>query len=128
MGFQYTPPKTVTVFESASRLTAADSGDIRNMGYRGLVLVIDITGFTGGTNVTFTVQGKDPVSGKYYTLLASAALTATGTTVLEIRPDITTVTANLTAAKQLPSQFKVIATVTGTFTVLTYSVGATLCP
>ncbi len=129
MGFSGAPLKTLTPFGSASRLNAVNSEDQNNYAYAGAIVFINVSAITGaGNTLTVTVQGKDPVSGTYYPLLASAGLTATGLTVLEISPSITTVTANATAAKQLPKTFRVAATVAGTVTTLTYSVGVTLTP
>lgn len=100
-------------------LTAVGAGTVngpdQNGGYgRGLLCFIDITAISGTTpSLTVTVQGKDPVSGKYYTLLASAALNATGTTVLRIYPGLTAA-ANLTASDILPTDFRIIYVVAGT--------------
>jgi hypothetical protein len=130
VGFSGAPLKSMTPFGSAERLTNATSEDQNNYAYTGAIFMIDITAFAGGTNVVFTVQGKDPIGGDYYTLVASAAQTATLSSplVLEVRPDITTVTANVSVAKQMPKTFRVIAVVTGTFTQLTYSVACILTP
>ena len=124
--------KFLSVYPSASRLTTINSAALgavdHNTGpYTGMIVDIDITAYTGATNVVFTVQGKDPESQAYYTLLASAALTATGHTVLRIDPRVPA-SANVAAQASLPRQFRIIATVTGTATVLTYSVAVTLVP
>jgi hypothetical protein len=87
---------------------------------RGLVLVIDITAFAG-TSVTFTLQGKDPASGKYYTIIASAALAAVATTVLRVYPGLTAA-ANLVVSDVLPRTFRLISA--GTFNNTTFTAGA----
>src|SRR5689334_15847914 len=83
-------------------------GDVDNMSGRSAIVVIDITAIDGsGTpSMTFTVEGKDPISGKYYTILASAAKTATGTTVMRIDPNITA-SANLIAQDVMPLTWRV---------------------
>lgn len=127
MAFASVPLKTNTVFSSANRIDAANSTDQNNYTYRGAIVVVDITGFDGGTNVTFTIEGKDPESGKYYTVLASSAKTATGTTVLQVYPGMAAST-NLKADQPLPKTWRVAVTKNGTFTNLTYSVSATMIP
>ncbi len=110
----------VQLFASAqvTGATARPSTDQVNEFAKGLMLVIDITQIDVATTATFTVQGKDPVSGKYYTILASAALAAVATTVLRIYPGLTAA-ANLTVSDFLPSTWRV--NVTGTGTNVTYS-------
>lgn len=120
-----TPIKNMIVFDSANRIDAVESPDLNNYNYSAVLLVVDITGFTGGTNATFTIQGKDFVSGKYFDILSSAAKTATGTFTLSVCPEIAVVS-NSTASAILPKQWRVKVAKTGTFTNLTYSVSATL--
>lgn len=115
---------------NAMILTAASANangtDITNPSGRSAVVVIDITAITGTTpTCVVTVQGKDPISGKYYTILASASLTATGTTVLRIDPSLTAA-ANLVAADLMPAEFRVIATIGGTTPAVTATVGVCL--
>lgn len=84
-------------------------------------MVIDVTAVSDTPSVVFTIQGKDFASGKYYTLLASAAIIATGTTVMTIYPDATAAT-NVTVNDILPVDWRVIATHADTDSI-TYSVG-----
>ena len=70
------------------------------------------------------MQGKDPASGKYYDLIESAAITGVGTTVLSIRPGITT-TANLAVSNSVPKRIRVVATHADADSI-TYSVGVNL--
>lgn len=86
-------------------------------------IAIDITAIAGGS-LTFTVEGKDPASGKYYTLLATAALAGTGTTILRIFPGATAV-ANLAANDIMPGIFRVKWVITTTPTA-TFTIGAAL--
>lgn len=112
----------IVVFASAARTASTNSADFENMNGRGLKLVIDVTAVGAAPSVVFTIQGKDPASGKYYDLLASAAITATGTTVLTIFPDAT-VTANVSANDVLPRYWRVTAAHANADSI-TYSVGA----
>jgi len=64
-------------------------------------LVVDMTVVPGVDTVTVTIQGRDPTSGKLYTILASTALVATGTVILKVGPGLP-VTANLSANDVLP--------------------------
>ena len=110
--------------------TAAAAGtngtDQTNFNGRGVKLVIDITALTGvSPTLTVTVQGKDAASGKYYTILASAALAAVATTTLEIYPGIATA-ANATQGVTLPRVWRVITTITGTTPAVTATVGASV--
>jgi hypothetical protein len=90
------------------------------------VFVIDITSITGSApTATFTVQGKCPLSGKYYTIIASAALNTAATTVLRVYPGLTAAT-NLTVSDVVPNIFRVICTAGGTVTDLDATVSANL--
>ena len=90
------------------------------------MILAEVTVDPTTASVTFTVQGKDETSGKYYTILASAAIAAVGTTRLRIFPG-STVTSNVAANDCLPRVWRVIATA-GNAESLTYSVGASLLP
>lgn len=82
--------------------------------HKGIKLVVDITGLTGTTpSLTVTIRGRDPVSGKAYTILASAALTANGTTILTVYPGIPA-TANVSANDVLPAHWDLLLTLGGT--------------
>lgn len=110
--------------------TAASVGvngaDQTNGGGHGINVVINITAITGTTpTLTVTLQGKDTASGVYYTILASAALAATGTTVLTVFPGAAT-TANASASAQLPRTWRVISAIGGTTPAVTATVGASV--
>jgi hypothetical protein len=85
------------------------SADQQNLGRRGLKLTVDITANAGAFTFTVTIQGKDPLSGKYYTLLQSAALAANGTTILTVYPGVTPA-ANVAVSDVLPSTWRVSVT------------------
>lgn len=111
-------------------LTAASAGsngpDQLNPRHRGIIVPINITAITGTTpTLTVTIQGKDPISATYYTVLASAALNATGFTELIVIPGVT-VSANLAASRPLPSQWRIITAIAGTTPAVTATIGAIL--
>lgn len=114
----------------AATLAAAAAGgnsvDIDNPHGDSLHLVVDITAITGTTpSITVTVQGKDPASGKYYTLLASAALSAVATTVLRIFPGAVAA-ANTVANDFVPRTFRILWAIAGTTPAVTGTIGGTV--
>ncbi len=109
-------------------LTAAsasvNSADQTNQASKGIKVVVDITAITGTSpTLTVTLEGKDLASGAYYTILASAALTAVGVTVLTVFPGATAV-ANVAANDFLPKTWRVQATIGGTTPAVTATIGA----
>src|SRR5215211_2410294 len=88
--------------------TTVNGNTMKNEFWRGLHLVIDITALGASATLTVTIEGYDPLSGKYYTILASAALAAVATTVLKVYPGLTAA-ANLAANDVIPSHFRVKA-------------------
>jgi hypothetical protein len=116
--------RTQTVFTSAARTATPTPFDGSNDGFRGLHLIIDATAAADTPSVVFTIQGFSPLGADYYTILASAAITGTGTTVLRVFPGATAA-ANTVANDQIPSAWRVIAT-HGDADSITYSVAANL--
>lgn len=116
------PNSNVTVFASAARTASVNSADQSNPAGRGLTLVIDVTAITATPSVTFTIKGLDPASGKYYLILASAAIVAVGTTVLRVYPGLVEV-ANVKANLPMPLVWRLEA-VHADADSITYSVGA----
>lgn len=114
---------------SAARTTAGNGADMVNgdLAATGCVqAVIDVTVVSGTTpQLTVFIEGLDPTSGKYFTLLASAVLTATGTTVLHVGPGLP-VAANVSANAIVTRNWRVRWTITGTTPSFTFSVGASL--
>ena len=105
---------------------AVDGQDQNNINCRGVQVGIDITAIAGTSpTLTVKIQGKDAASGKYYDLLTSSALTATGFTLLTLYPGAPS-TANVSAPQVLPATWRVIATVGGTGPSVTATVGASL--
>lgn len=119
----------LTVFASDTRDTTHSSRDVDNINHLGVQLVVDVTDETAGGSshsMVVKIQGKDPASGKYYDLLASAAITATGTTLLTVHPAVTPA-ANLAAAHVLPRSWRVTVEHTADGgSDMTYSIGANL--
>lgn len=116
--------ENITVLASTARTATVNSLDIENYDGKGLHLVIDVTAATATPSVVFTIQGKDDASGEYYTILASAAITGTGTTVLRVYPALTA-SANTIASDVLPRTWRVNAVHADTDSI-TYSVGASV--
>ena len=116
--------QTTTIFASAARTATVNGDDLKNDVGKGVHVVIDSTAVGVTPSTVFTIQGKDDVSGKYYTILASAAVTTVSTTVLRVYPGLTAA-ANTVASDVLPRIWRVIAT-HGNSVTHTYSVGASV--
>jgi hypothetical protein len=118
--------EAITVLASAARTATPTVDTFRVQGgeVKGLILIIDCTAVAATPSVVFTIVGVDPVSGKTFTILVSAAITGTGTTVLRVHPDLT-VAANQVAKDIVPAQWSVTA-VHADGDSITYSVGAQL--
>lgn len=99
-----------------------NSADQLNPAHRGVKVVVDITAIGGGTTLTVTIKAKDPVSGKYFVLLTSAALAATSTTVLTIFPGATAA-ANVTVNDQLTRTWRIESAV-AVANSITYTIAA----
>ena len=98
--------QSVTLLASAARTATVATGDQGNNDYRGVHVIINVTAIASSPSVVATIQGKDELSGAYYTILASAAIEATGTTVLRVFPGATNAS-NLVANDVLPSTWRV---------------------
>lgn len=116
--------KTRTLLASAARTASIDTDDQRNARHRGVRVHINATASSATPSVVFTVQGKDNLTGDYYTLLASAAVTGTGDTYLLIYPTATAAS-NVAVNLALPPYWRVSA-VAADADSLTYSVTAEL--
>lgn len=114
--------ETLATLTAAS--TAGNTSDFDNPHCDGIDVVVDITAISGtSASLTVTLQGKDPASSKYFTVLASAALTAIGTTVLRVFPGATA-SPNLAANDWLPKTWRVSWTIAGTTPSVTATIGA----
>lgn len=121
--------KHVTVYASAARTATPTAVTVPTGRYKSLHLVCDVTAIASTPSVVCTIDALDPVSGKYYNLLTSAALTESGspyTRVLKVGPGLP-VTANVSANDVLPSTIRITMT-HGDADSITYSVAATLIP
>lgn len=96
------------------------SADQVNNAANAIHVITDCTAFTSGT-FTVTLQGKDPASGKYYTLLTGAAIAGTGTQVLKVGRGMPA-TANVSANDILPTIWR-ISVAGGATPIATFSVG-----
>lgn len=105
----------------AASTTTVTGPDVTNdTGARGITVVVDTT-VIGTGSITVTIQGKDKASGKYFTLLAGAAVVTNVTNVYTVFPGAT-VTANVSANAALPEIFRVVATANNA-NAATYTVG-----
>lgn len=113
----------ITVLVSTAR-TATPTVDTFHIvgGAEQMFLVIDCTADPASASVVFTIKGVDPVSTKTWDVLASAAITGTGTTVLRVTPHLTAVN-NTIAKDPVPAFFTVTAVHADTDSI-TYSVAA----
>ena len=109
---------------SEARIATNNSGDLTNSGHKGCHVIIDVTAITATPSIVPTIQGKDSVSGEYYTLLVGVAITATGTTILKVYPGLTA-SANVIANDIVPSKFRILMTHADADSA-TYSVGVSL--
>jgi hypothetical protein len=120
----------VNTDSTVQTLTAASVGvasiDQKNFNGKGILVGVNITALTGTTpTLTVTLQGKDLASGVYYTVLASAALSATGFTLLSVYPGLVAA-ANLTVNSPLPKTWRISSVIGGTTPAVTATIGASV--
>lgn len=97
--------KPEVIFESAAR-TATVSATFNTEASEGLFF-INVSAIAATPSVVFTIYGVSP-AGVDYAILASAAITGTGQTVLRVSPQLTAA-ANTIAKDILPQALKVTA-------------------
>lgn len=114
---------TAALINAAGATTSQTGADQTNYNGRGLQVVLDMT-VVGTGSVTLTIQGKDAASGKYYTLLAGAAVVTNSTNLYTVYPGAPT-TANASASLPLPRVWRVITTANNA-NATTYTVGASV--
>lgn len=114
----------VYVLGSKARTASVTTNDFINGSGRGLHCVVDVTSVTASGSITVEIDGKDRLSGQYYSLLGSAAYATSGTRVLRIYPGLTAQT-NLTVSDVLPGVWRVKVTAANSDSV-TYSIGASV--
>jgi hypothetical protein len=103
--------------------TTQTSVDYSNDNCRGVRCVLDMTN-VGTGSVTLSIQGKDKVSGKYFTLLAGLPVTTNTTTSYTVHPKIAA-SANVAARDVLPQTWRIVCTANNA-NATTYTVGACL--
>lgn len=95
-----------TLLASAARTATVATADQRNRAHQGVRIHIKATAAAATPSVVFTIQGKDAITGDYYTLLASAAVTGISETFLLVYPTVTA-SANAVANNVLPASWRV---------------------
>lgn len=100
-----------------------NSADLTNADGRGVKVYVN-TSLIGTGSITVSIQAKDPASGTYTTLLASAAIVTNTLTVLTVYPGLP-VTTNVSANDVLPRQWRV-SVVANNANPANYSVGASI--
>lgn len=119
--------KNIVCYASAARTASPTAmADQTNSSHKGVRVTIVVSAVPGSApSVVFTIEGKD-ASGNYYTVLASAAVTGVGTTVLTVFPG-SAVSANASANAYLPGTWR-LKSVHGNANSVTYSASAELLP
>lgn len=113
-----------TVLASAARTASVNSADLINYNSRGLHLIINVSALAATPSIIATIQGKCPISGTYYTILAGVAITTTGINIIKVYPGISAVV-GASASDLLPRTWRVAMT-HGDADSITYSVAFAL--
>lgn len=130
MAFAATPLKNVTLFDSAARTADENSASINNYAYRGVQVMVNVSALNTAQSATgtFTIQGYDELSDNWFTVLASAAKSATGFFTLTVYPGITA-SANVSGSTVLPKKWRLNFDISATTNPsVTFSASATLLP
>ncbi len=114
-----------TLLASAARTGTTSSADETNFNAKGVLVFFDITAVPGLDTVTLSIEAKDPVSGKYFTLLDGGAQSAVGQFLYAVYPGVADTEAKFDAFEEmpLPRTWRITVTHSGTGS-FTYSVGA----
>jgi hypothetical protein len=88
-------------------------------------IIVNVSARTSGS-ITPSIEGYDPASTTWYTILTGTAISAVGQAVLKVGPAFT-VAANVSVADMLPQIWRVKLTAAAS-TSLTASVGINLAP
>jgi hypothetical protein len=105
---------------SAARTTTQTQADQTNLYYSGIRVIADMT-VVGTGSITVSIDAKDPASGKYVPILASAAIASNQTKTLLVYPGAAAV-ANGSANDRLPLTWRILVTANNANSA-TYSVG-----
>lgn len=114
----------VAALASAARTASVNSTDLTNINCRGAHFAVDVSSITDTPSIVVTIQGKDELSGIYYDLLSSNAITAVGTTILKIYPGINSIP-NGATPDILPRTYRA-SVANADADSITYSVGVSL--
>jgi len=121
-------PSEYILAASAARTanpTLAPAAFDNDPGQCGVVVVVNITS-AGTGSINCFVEGYDPASAAYFTILDSGALTTNQTKVLTVYPHVTDA-ANSKAGQALTKRWRVRINHNNANSI-TYSVGAVLLP
>lgn len=120
------PAKNIegTALASAARTATVSSSDITNSYGQSIHVVLDVTASASTPSITLKIEGKDSLSGKYYTILESAAVTGASTNVYRVGPGLGSVS-NLAVDDVIPKTFRITMTHSDADSI-TYSVGYSL--
>jgi len=117
--------RNITVLASGNRSSTTASADQTNCGAVGVIIWFDVTAVPGGDTVQLQLQGKDPVSEKYVTILQSGTVNSVSIVQLVVYPGVTDTASQYDAENDSPLprtwRVNVVHSGSGTFT---YSVGA----
>lgn len=122
--------ESISALDQTDADATVNSGDLINPGFRGCHVFIDVTAVSDDDEFTFTIQGKDEISGNYYTILASSAIATVSETVLRVYPGLAA-SGNSIANDVLPPVYRILASynqVGGTQGTLSFTVGVALIP
>lgn len=115
-----------TVAASAMRNVSSQTSEIKNLGAKGAVFIVDTTVVDGtDPELTVKIQVKDVVSGAWVDLpgAVTATINATGQTMLTVYPGIAEA-ANSKVSHVLPRSYRAAWTIGGTDPEFTFSIGA----
>lgn len=102
--------QSLTLLKSEARIATPIAKTLNGVEFKNMHLIIDVTAAAATPSVQVAIEGLDPLSGKFYELLAAiVAITATGTTVLRVGEDMEPV-AGLAAKDMIPENFRITFT------------------
>lgn len=108
-----------TLLASAARTATASSADQVNYNGRGVHVALNVSS-AGTGSITLKIEGKDPISGAYYTLLEGTAVTTNSLNLYKVYPGVTAA-ANAAASDVVPRTWRVTVTHNNA-NLITYSV------
>jgi hypothetical protein len=113
---------TTALINAVNATTTQYSADQTNTNYRGCILVVNVSAVNTGT-IAVSIQGKDSVSGIYYTLFTGAAVATAISTVYQVYPGSTAGSSAYNGP--LPTIWRVMVTAVNAGQI-TYTAGAAL--